>query len=258
MAFKLEFNVDYLISVQYDGKYYYTLSKKENDNVIHCLTTSYDENNIRTYPINIYGLTDNEVVNFFDIFVTKTFSYYWWFGNRQFINSELHRIFSDNNCYISYNINGIRVGQYTGYISYQTIQTFTNYDLYERPIDNTNVFQTLNGLLQTPNPQLSDDDYKLFRAVEAYNSNFFKSRNFNYDVSGDTSGGGSDVDLSTINTQLTNISNKLSADVLVDDNPEPENVSITQSIVNLSEQLQEINERPVVINNENLDPWSNA
>lgn len=257
MAFKLEFNVDYLIAVQYDGKYYYNLSKYENGNLIPCLNTSYDNENNRTYPVNIYNLTDNEIVNFFDLFITKTFSYYWWFGNRQFINSELQRIFSDSDCYISYNINGIKVSQFTTHISYQTIQTFVNFDLYQEILDNTNLFQLLNGLLQTSSPQLSDDDYKLIRAVEAYNDNYFRARNINYIPSSD-SGGGSNVDLSTINTQLTNISNKLSADVLVDDNPEPENVSITQSIVNLSEQLQEINERPVVINNENLDPWSNA
>lgn len=139
----------------------------------------------------------------------------------------------------------------------QSSVIFSPFSIYENPIDNSNVFQILNGISQVWSTALSDDDYKKIEAIEAYNNNFIKWYSI-FNSSDVSSGSSSDVDLSTINTQLTNISNKLSADVLVDDNPEPENVSITQSIVNLSEQLQEINERPVVINNENLDPWSNA
>ena len=101
--------------------------------------------------------------------------------------------------------------------------------LYTELIDNNNIFHQLNSIYQTnPPTYLSDDDFNSIMAIEKYNQNYFLniiSQGLVSDSSSDNSD--SNVDLSTINTQLTNIANSLKVTETIDNEQVDKNITET-------------------------------
>lgn len=139
--------------------------------------------------------------------------------------------------------------------------------LYNEFIDNSNVFHLLSAIYQTnPATYLDDDDYKSCKAIEVYNTNVLLSRiNDSLTTLNNSNNGSSDVDLSTINTQLTNIANNLKTTVVDDETGENIEVSVTEIIkdkedtVNVLNQIQEVetkNKERELVPFLNNDEWS--
>ena len=191
---------------------------------------------------------------------------------RDFVNLVLNveKTYKDINDYIETNqisndrlLTNVVISNSTNYFnndqssSSQSAVIFSPFSIYENPVDNYNVFQILNGISQAWNTNLSDDDYKKIKAIEAYNSNFIKWYSmFN---SADISSSSSEIDLTTINTQLTNIANNLKTTVHNDESGEDIEVSVTDIIkdkedtVNVLNQIEEVQRIP----KQDLYPFQN-
>lgn len=101
-------------------------------------------------------------------------------------------------------------------------------DIYKEPLDNTNVFQTLNGIVQNWQTTLSTDDKDKIKCIEEYNRNFILFHQNEFSSSNDSTSlsGSSSVDLSVVNNQLTKIADSLN--VSVESDPDDITKSITE------------------------------
>lgn len=130
--------------------------------------------------------------------------------------------------------------------------------LYSQLIENENSFHALNAIYQTnPPTYLSEEEYRSIMAIEAYNKNFFlnliSQNSFDNQSSSESS---SSVDLSTINTQLTNIANNLKTTVHDDNTGEDVEVSVTD-IIKDKEDTNLIEIQEVETKNKELVPFLN-
>lgn len=103
-----------------------------------------------------------------------------------------------------------------------------DFDIYEKPLDNVNVYQTLNGIVQAWSTQLSSDDKDKIKCIEEYNRNFILFHQNELSSSNDSTSpsSSSSVDLSIVNNQLTKIADSLN--VSVESDPEDITKSITE------------------------------